>query len=230
MKRIRPFALLGLAVLLLSGCKFMTFTELYISDAELLGAGKVESIPANISIAIEMPSEEKCLERSKEIVDMLGQYFAKAKFDRCASEGINDFLSVKAQVQVIRADKLEKIVDQSHGFMFFVVRKNGNGLEVFPFILRPRYDQFRGVIKQRYGMDIETDDLELNVVLRNDAKAVRVVNVCSAYIDRQPVPMCGSITLSGREYIDVLVSDIQAEYLVVNGFSEQPLMTISREK
>lgn len=225
MKKIKLILLFGLLVLL-AACKFETYTELYTSDLEVLAAGKASDLPANIAIAIEMPSEKQCMERSDEIVGLLGQYFSKAKFDKCSSEGLNNFLSVRAQVPVVTAPRAEAYFDRSKGFMFFLVRKNGERTEIFPYIHNSRYGLFRELVKQRYGMDIETDDLSLDIVLKNDSKAVRLIEACSVYIDHQPVPLCGSVTLSGREYADILVSKVQTKYLVMNGISEQPLITI----
>lgn len=82
-------------VLMLVACKFTTNTELYVTDLELLAAGKVETVPANISVAVEMPSSTKCQEMSREVTSLLGQYFSKVKFDKCASEGFNDYLMVR---------------------------------------------------------------------------------------------------------------------------------------
>ena len=224
MKIITPLML----VFMLTACKFTTNTELYVTDLELLAAGKAESVPANIGVAVEMPSSKKCQEMSQEVTNLLGQYFSKVKFDKCESKGFNDYLMVRGQISVVSVDKAKTFLARNKGFLFFLVRVKDGGTEIFPYIDIERYGQFRDLVDQRYSVEIESGDLSLEIVLRNDSKGERKVEGCSVYIDRSPVPLCGSITLSGREHANIQVSKIQTEYLVKNGLTDYPIITINK--
>ena len=227
MRRTRIIMPLMLALMLVA-CKFTTNTELYVTDLELLAAGKVETVPANISVAVEMPSSTKCQEMSREVTSLLGQYFRKIKFDKCASKGFNDYLMVRGQLPVVSVDKARTLLERDKGFLFFLVGQKGSMAEVTPYIDKERYSQFRDLVDQRYGVAIESGDLEMDIVLRNDSKGERKIQVCSAYVDRAPIPLCGSITLSGREHANVQVSKIQTEYLVKKGLTDYPIITINK--
>jgi len=213
---------------LLAACKFTTNTELYLTDLESLATGKAESVPANISVSVEMPSSKKCQEMSQEVTKLLGQYFSKVKFDKCESKGFKDYLMVRGQVSVVSVDKAKTFLARNKGFLFFLVRSKDGGAEIFPYIDVERYGQFRDLVDQRYSVEIESDDLSLEIVLRNDSKGERKIEGCSAYIDRAPVPLCGSITLTGREHANIQVSKIQTDYLVKKGLTDYPIITIEK--
>ncbi len=213
---------------MLTACKFKTNTELYITDLESLATGKVERVPANISVAVEMPSSKKCQEMSQEVTNLLGQYFSKVKFDKCQSKGFNDYLMVRGQLSVISIEKAKTLLARDKGFLFFLVVATDDGTEVIPYIDKERYGQFRDLVDQRYGVEIESDDLILEIVLRNDSKSERKIEGCSVYIDQMPVPLCGSITLSGRAHANIQVSKIQTEYLVKKGSTNISIITVKK--
>lgn len=218
--------LLLLAALALSGCKFRTYTDLYISDLEEVAAGKASRMDASILISIQVPTPDECRKKAGEVVALLARYFGKTQFHQCARDGFEDYLVVRGNVPVLRAAGADAVIGKDRGFLYFIVERKASGIVVHPRLVTDRYRGFQALVSRRYSMQIDAEDVSMGVVLRNDGRGERQVEVCGVYADQQAVPFCGATTVPRRRYLDLQLSTILSRYLLKHGRNAIPLITV----
>ncbi len=207
-----------LASFIVFGCKLQISSELYTSDIETVGSGQKKILMTNAKIKLEMPSENECIEKGGEIINILNEYFYDVENGKCITEGFDNYLIVDTKIPIMlyEEDTFQENFPEK-GFFSLLIYDLQGSYTLAPFIEQNRFLQFNSLFEEKFFEKIDADDLTLMFSVRNDSrKNIKVVG-SSVYINGSPFPNSGQVILENRQNAEFLMSKISTEYIYSEG-------------
>lgn len=201
---VAPDRLAGAALLALAGCKTVVVATAYATDIARVAAG--ETLPADLRLALQLSSEEDCIEHGEAIAAAYATAFSEVSLGTCERidfdmfltlEVVTDFLPVTAEAQPPARP------------IALGARATEAGIEVLflanPDASRAVWDALPEDLTEFQTFKVEP---ELFAVIQNDGDGPAVFTINAVFADDVPWPGEHTLTLDRREQAALQLSDV----------------------
>ena len=217
------------AIIALSACKPTIDLDLFIQD--LYDVAKTQNgitVPAIVGIPID--DSKKCEEAKNKMLPILRKYSLGIEFIECkeVKGEIYDMMSVKMDTQILSTK--DSRLDWSGLFSVFVfdqARAATNLIEIYLLATNKLGDLSSDLDRQFLFQTVDIDDVKIELRIKNDTKNDVELSVGGARVDGKPIAPPHPFKLTRRDYLKIVPSKINVQYLLSRGFV--PLALIAKE-
>ena len=207
----------GLAVL--AGCKMNVTPEVYVSDLRAVAGGEV-GLTTPASIAIEVPSTDKCDEYTGKVAGVLTGILDDYEPRGCSNGGMNSYLNLEAQIPLYD----EAGAAESTSLFSVISTRIGNGgrydglVGVCLYLKQQRYALLNARMDDAFNQTLNLEKSKVGMLLNNDEKETLTYHVAGgAFLNGTPVYLREQFDLRRRRNAEFVFSNVGAAAMEAQG-------------
>lgn len=212
---MKKIYLLFSGILLLSGCVFQNYLELYSSDLyQFMLKKNLSILNVNGLVKIEVSGEESCNEKREIILNLIKNYIREIGETACKSEDMKTFFQVKGKLPIYKS-KTELL--KSEYLLAFTIGEEKKRLGLTLFLNKDSLDSINHYTKSEFWATFEAKDFSLEIEFQNDIENKIRLTCRSCYISNKPFPFEGTEDLNKRDKVKLKTSQILMESIMAKG-------------
>jgi len=201
-------------LLVLFGCVFQNYIDMYSSDLYQFIAKKNQSILyVNGLVKIEVSGEDSCNEKKEIILNLVKKYIREISETNCKSEEMKTFFQVKGKIPIYKSKT--ELLKSEYLLSFTIEEKKKLGLTLF--LNKDSLDSINQYTKSEFWATFEPKDFSLEIEFQNDLDIKIRLTCRSCYISNKPFPFEGSEELNKRDRVQIKISQILMESIMAKG-------------
>ena len=208
--------LIILAILVVAGCKLDITSELYVSDLRLVLENKSELMTPAM-IAIDIPSANACDEYTTRVDEIMEGVLEQYETRGCTNEGMESKLLMAVQAPILESSSSDTLL--YIGVRLVEEGEMAGKMAVYVGLDPRRYRLFQERVQNEFYQEIDLKESEVRVTLHNDERAPITYWVVDAFLNGNPVHRRQAFELVRRQTTDIVLSNVGAANLAVEGTS-----------
>lgn len=196
-----------LLLLIISGCKFGIYSEIYLSDVYEFTQNPASKCSIFSTIKLEILSEDTYRENKDKITNILLNYFWEIDNVRFEKGNLENYYVGDVDISFVRNK------DESKTLVWLTVDKDGI---LYMGFNKNAFEELSETVLTEFYQTLDIKDFNIEIVLVNDLKKDIVIEGQGVYINNKPMPFLNKVSVKNRQKIKIVFSNVLRDYMVDN--------------
>ena len=192
-------------------------SDVYVSDLRDVAARKATGLTTPATIAIQIPSTDKCDEYARKISNIMRDILLEFEPKTCKQDGMESYLHSDTQIPLMESEEAWRNSNSLFGILA-TAEDNGDIL-----VTVANSSQKFGVLNERindeFHQRIDLSESKITLILNNDERKPAAYLVGGAFLNGEPIYYDDEFTLRRRHTAEIELSNVGAAFLEKHEFS-----------
>ena len=203
------------AIFLVAGCKMNLAADVYTTDLRDVMAG-TPGLTSPATLAIQIPSKEKCAEHAAEISEIMGGVIDSFSPKGCEDIRMDSFLLADIQLPISGSESAWRESNSLFGIVT-VAQENDIGAVVVMDL--EKYEILEKRMKEKFHQSLDLSGSRLALVLNNDERKSAEYSVEGVFLNNEPVLEMTTYELKRRQKAEIKFSNVATAHMVKRGIA-----------